>query len=255
MTRRARPPLPSADDVAAHAPSFDRAAVVIISGSLVAGFGHAYSDIDVYVVFDDGDDLAAAARSADAVPEPISGVTVSAFYVGKQRWDSELLTRADVEGILAQVERSGPIETIHVKPGEVELLYRISVGVAFRGHDTFDSWQSRIRQSRLAEYLRERSLTQASGLVEDALGLVEVGDAQSASYCVRLAFERMTDAFLFNSGRLCPNPKWRLAQLRQEPAGPITAEEYAEVVGLTGDDGERGVERIADRVRDLALDA
>jgi hypothetical protein len=76
----------------------------------------------------------------------------------------------------------------------------------------------------------------------------------TAAYCARSGFEFGTQALLAADGRICPSVKWHVAQLRDRPAGTVTVDDYLEIVEMRGFDGRPWVERVVDRVRDLAFE-
>jgi hypothetical protein len=246
--------IPSAEEVAEHVPAFERSTAIFLSGSLVAGFGHANSDVDVYVVLSTADELEEAAAGTRTTPVE-GGGAVSGFYVGDVRWDTELVLAPEIEKLIGRIEDAEDVDQFPITAGEIDLVYRISVGAAIRGHELVDAWQQRLAASRFGDILVSRYLEDADGLVEDALGLLDVGDIHTAAYCTRLAYEIGTQAMLARSGRYCPGSKWRIAQLGREPAGSVTLEEYLDVVEMRDFtcDGP-WIERVLARVRSFAFE-
>jgi hypothetical protein len=235
-------------------PGFSRAAAVFVSGSLVAGFGHANSDVDVYVCFASAEDRQDALQPMQTTTEPDSGMPMSVFYADEVRWDVEYHLAGDVEALIERVEEPEEPSQVILSDSEIDLLYRISVAKPIRGAELVESWQRRTVESKLGEILTTRYFAVVDAAVEDALGLLETGDVSTAAYCARNAFEQGTAAVLASSGRYCPSAKWRISQLRKHPAGSITAEEYLEVVEMRDFDGPEWVERVVDRTRDLAFE-
>jgi hypothetical protein len=235
-------------------PGFREAAAVFVSGSLVAGFGHANSDVDVYVCFASAEDRADALAAAQTTAEPDSGTPMSVFYADDVRWDVEYHLAEEIEALLGMIERPSEPSQVILSDSEIDLLYRISVAKRISGTELLESWQQRIEESKLRDILSSRYFAVVDAAVEDALGLLEVGDVSTAAYCARNAFEQGTAAVLASTGRYCPSAKWRIAQLRKSPAGSITAEEYLDIVEMRGFDGPEWVERVVDRTRDLAFE-
>jgi hypothetical protein len=170
--------IPSAEEIAEHVPVFRRSTAVFLSGSLVAGFGHANSDVDVYVVFATAAEIAKAAADAKAAVGPEGGA-VAGFYVGDVRWDMELVAAPDVETLLGRVEDVDEVDQFPISDGEIDLLYRISVGAAIRGVELVEAWQERLGASRFGEILVSRYLELADGFAEDAIGLLDVADVHT----------------------------------------------------------------------------
>jgi hypothetical protein len=179
---------------------------------------------------------------------------VAAFYVETVRWDVEFVLVEEIEALIARVEALENVENASLGEPDVDLLYRISIGRPVLGEPLVETWQERIAPSPLTAALTSRYLDLSDGMLDDALGLLEVGDVQTAAYCARLGFEHATHALLAADGRICPSPKWRIAQLRDRPAGSVTLDDYLEIVEMRGFDGRPWVERVIDRARDIAFE-
>jgi predicted nucleotidyltransferase len=246
--------LPSRAEIAERVPRFDHAAAVFLSGSIVAGFGHANSDVDVFVCFPSRDDLERVRAAPDIVAEPSSGSPVAVFYVEDVRWDVEFVHTEEIESLLRRLEAIQSVEKVPLADTEIDLLYRIVVGRPLSGAPLVELWQQRIASSRLREALTSRYLDLADGMLDDALGFLESGDIHTAAYCARSGFEFGIQALLAADGRICPSVKWHIAQLRDRPAGSVTVDHYLDVVEMRGFDGLPWVQRVVDRVRDLAFE-
>ena len=247
-------PLPSQAVIAERVPELDRAAAAFLSGSLVAGFGHANSDVDVYVCFARRDDLERVRAAADVVAEPVSGSPVAVFYADTVRWDVEFVLAEEIEALIGRVEALESVEKVPLADPEIDLLYRITVGRPVLGAPLVEAWQERIAGSPLRAVLTSRYLDFADTMLDDALGLLEVEDVHAAAYCAQLGFEWATHALLAADGRICPSDKWRIAQLRNGPAGSIALDDYLEIVEMRDFDGRRWVERVVDRAREIAFE-
>jgi hypothetical protein len=246
--------LPSDREIAARVPGSADASALFLSGSVIAGWGHANSDIDVYACFSDADALTKALEGVDIQREPDSGAPVVAFYAGDRRWDVEYVLETSVAELIARVTAVVDFSGVRLSYGDIDLLHRIRIGRPVGGGTKLAEWQAAITASSLTDILTSRYLGMSDGMVDDALGLLEVGDIETAAYCARMAFESLADALLAADGRSCPSAKWRIRQLQEAAAGPLTAREYLEVVEMRGYDGRAWVENTIDRIRELTLE-
>jgi hypothetical protein len=246
--------LPSDREIAARVPGSADASAIFLSGSVIAGWGHANSDLDVYACFTDAEAREKALEGVDIQREPDSSAPVFAFYVGDRRWDVEYVLETEVAELITRVTGVVDLSGVKLSYGDIDLLYRIRVGRPVGDGTRLAEWQAAIAASSLTEILTARYLGMSDGMVDDALGLLEVGDVETAAYCARMAFENLTDALLAADGRICPTHKWRIRQLGEAPAGPLTVGEYLEVVQMRGYDGRTWVENTVDRIRDLTLE-
>jgi hypothetical protein len=202
------------------------AVCVFVSGSLVAGWGHAASDVDLYIVTDLPVTVEPTAL-LDLKLSPAAIPIVTAYESG-QRYDVEYWTTGQVGTMLDAVTPAGDLTSRHprLSPGDVDCFYRISVGVALTGAPWLRRAQERLAASALPRFLAADEFGAVDSYVEDAVGLIEVGDRESAVLAARRAFGHAVDGYLAARGSLSPKEKWRYRKLTELPDGPLGPDEY-----------------------------
>ena len=221
-----------------------------LSGSLVAGWGHATSDLDVYVI------------SAGPVSPPVvtaytyvdmepPEVPVCVHHVDGRRWDVEYWTDGHVDQLLGRIEEGRvPLD------GLVDFLYRITVGVPLMGDAWLEERRAQIARSRLRPMLVETCFDRADGLIEDAVGMLEVGDHASAVIAARQAFAEAVRGLLAVRERYAPQPKWRARQFQLARPTEMSWDEYWRLETMQGFDPEhpeRWVEQVLEKCRSLMM--
>jgi len=175
---------------------------VYLSGSVLAGWGHRFSDLDVFVV-------GRSRAEVDALFTIAHDVSLELRQVGALRWDIEYWREDEVDALVAQFEG---------EPGayddkDADMLYRLDRGRALLGEAWLAQRQQRLRASCFGRTLARRAVNKADNLLEDALGMLDSGDVESAMLAARLAFGKVTDALLHQQGDWCPSEKWRSRRL------------------------------------------
>ena len=182
---------------------------VYLSGSVLAGWGHRFSDLDVFVV-------GRSRAEVDALFTIDHDVSLQLRRVDGVRWDIEYWREDELDALIARFEGDpGSYDA-----ADVDTLYRLDLGHALHGDAWLAERRSRLRASRFARTLSRRAVNKADNLLEDALGMLDSGDVESAVLAARLAFGKVTDALLNQHGDWCPSEKWRARRLvaTQPPA-------------------------------------
>jgi hypothetical protein len=202
----------------------ENAVCVFVSGSLVAGWGHAASDVDLYVVTDLPVTIEPTALlDLGLSPEPIPIVT--AYGREGQRYDIEYWTIQQVQTMLDAVA-PGKDPGSRPSSSDVDCFYRISVGVALTGTAWLRRAQDQLAASALPVLLANHEFSAVDGSIEDAVGLMEVGDRESAVLAARQALGHAVDGYLAARGSFSPQEKWRYRKLTELPDPPLSPEEY-----------------------------
>ncbi|HEX6521144.1 MAG TPA: hypothetical protein VF070_14230 [Streptosporangiaceae bacterium] len=209
------------------------AVCVFVSGSLVAGWGHATSDVDLYVVSAEPARVAAAAElelglSAQAVP------VVTAMGNDGLRYDVEYWTTRQVDELFEAIPAMDTVKADgggHALGGRIaytdrDWFFRLSIATALLGHDWLRAAKQRLADSSLPQLLAAYEFYEADGYIDDALGLLAAGDRESAVLAARQALGHAVDGVLFARGSLAPNVKWRYRKLASLPGPPLAPAVY-----------------------------
>jgi hypothetical protein len=192
---------------------------VFVSGSLVAGWGHTTSDVDLYVV---------TTTPAVITPTTTTGLSLSAqplpvviqYAPGGMRYDIEYWTMAQVDELFGAVRGPGDGDDQAVgRPGydDIDCFYRISIGVALTGGAWLRAAKERLSKSVLPAILARLEFDEADNFVDDAVGLLQAGDQHSALLAARMALGHAVDGYLYGRGSLSPAAKWRYRKLAALP--------------------------------------
>lgn len=149
------PKLPDYEDIVARYPDLANAKCVFVSGSLVSGWGNERSDLDIFVIANEGhvrdvipDSVVKVGRTDQDIEQ--AGFVVAMGSVGGVRADIEFWTAEYIDGLISQTRprserylgRKG-----HPTYEEQDLLYRLSIGRALSGHDWLTERKRQIQES------------------------------------------------------------------------------------------------------------
>jgi hypothetical protein len=255
MARSAPPILP---DVAAlrdaGVPLPERACCVYLSGSFASGMAHAASDFDVFVVTDEPfmpkNPTGMGHASIDPQAYPI---VIQQLPAG--RCDVEYWQEAQVAALLAKFAPGNT--TLGFTIDDVDFLYRLSIALPLSGEGWLREQQATLAASEFASMVAQRSFGTADSLFEDALGMLEVGDEDSAVLAAHEGFGRAIDGLLASMGEFSPRRKWRARKLLRAEPDLIDFEEYRTIETMrTLDLGAPAmwVRDVIERSRDLMME-
>jgi hypothetical protein len=205
---------------------------VFVSGAVVAGWGHARSDLDIYVIaerLDPVEPTDCLFRGVDGEPIP----SLVRYVPDGYRLDVEYWRETQVEHVFKRIcERPLHGERtigLNLTEDDLDFLYDLSIGSALAGAKWLLAHQETLRGAHLNLLIASRRFSQSDSSIEDALGLLESGDQASALLAAILAFNFVVDGLVAADGELSPNPKWRAQKmLRAQPHG-LTWDEYWDI--------------------------
>lgn len=208
--------LPTVEDLLRVYPDFGSASCVFVSGSVTQGWGHANSDLDLFVVSRDA--ITVSDVSVELFEERVSTTDPTVWLaigeVGQFRADIELWREEQVDELIGRFAGSAPgQEGAELGRTEKELLYRISVGKPLMGEQQFSSWRDAIRTSTFGIWLAENRKLSAEGMLEDVSGMLQSGDSESAALAAREAFVGGLEALLAVYGDYSSSRKWLYRRL------------------------------------------
>jgi hypothetical protein len=228
------------------------------SGSVVAGWGHTESNLNVYLV------CAAEVAPEGCLHKPIAGpegtfeggtiptidTQVSDIRVVAEYWPAE---RIEAMVLRCEDEVGRSLLTAH----NVEFLYRLGVGVAIHGDDWLAATRERVQRSNLKAILMSRAIEATGQSLEDTSGLLDTGDHVSALLTVQRAFRCVVEAVLVDAGHIPPTPRWRGRKLREARPRLLSFDEFWAWQTMAGFDPERPdvwIRRLAERCAALQIE-
>ncbi|MEV0457333.1 hypothetical protein [Catellatospora methionotrophica] len=225
------PPDLTFDGILKHFPGLAEAEAVCLTGSIAAGWGNTFSDIDVYSFSDKEIDLPIDETMEiwpGADPSGITWTTWIGAYgdnrVDLKVWPTRTLATALEKYLAAEIE--------FVSTGDFlqDFIYRLSIGVPLKNDGFFAEMKDLLGRSSYRRALARFLKTEAENRLTDVAGQLDSGDNMTARLSATLAAAVMADSTLVLYGDLCRRQKWLLRRLENNPACGITADEYRSVV-------------------------
>ncbi|MEV7190825.1 hypothetical protein AB0N81_03320 [Streptomyces sp. NPDC093510] len=181
---------------------------------------------------------APAGSTARSVPLDPARVATLTRHVRGQRYAVTCWTESQAEQVLAKTGRDR-LAAAGVAPLLVEteelLVQGIVTGRARNGHAAFDGWRERAERSAFRDIAVTRSLGDAEGSVEDAVGQLASGDLHSAVLSARKAFGHTVDALLEGQGSYGTyTPEWRARRVREVAPKALGFDEYWAIETMSG---------------------
>jgi HEPN domain-containing protein len=185
-------------------------APVYLSGSVVGPFANAWSDIDVFVL---------------AEREPVGPFTLtSRTHVASQhqlegrRVDYEFWRPAHVRALAERLNRLELGTATHAARklfsyDEEAFLHRLRTGLPLLNADRLHATQALFDFAKLARFQAQEVIRILDAVYEDACGMLETGDLDSAVFSARSVVELSVDAYLHARGNTDPTAKWRSRRL------------------------------------------
>lgn len=204
------------------------ALAVFCVGSVARGWANPASDYDICII-------TAQPRTAVGLVEqavPLNPEIVPA-YVGfsdERRWEVKYWTDSQVDQMLSKVteERfaSGGVASALIDLEEA-FLERVLTCVPIIGDEWIHRRRKDVRTSAYREFVLSRTLGDADGAVEDAVGQMSAGDPHSAVLSAHKAFACTVNALLesvecYGSS----SPKWRSRRMRDAAPQSLPYEQY-----------------------------
>lgn len=223
--------LPSFKDISERKLLPSETVSVYVSGSSVAGWSHAMSDVDLYVITEKRIEIEAPSGFSTLRDEGVAIPIVADYLANGCRLDVEYWSQPAVNRLLRRIRafQSQEIPTaggIDLNYEERDFLYRLSIGIPISGELLFDNLKRQLIESDLHREIMKAELNEVDDYLEDTLGQLQSGDSESALLAVRLAFEKLVDSVLADLGDLCPNPKWRAQRMKQYQPALLPWETY-----------------------------
>ncbi|WP_369173402.1 hypothetical protein AB5J49_38045 [Streptomyces sp. R28] len=229
-------------------------------GSVARGWANPSSDFDFYLV----SRTVPTIEGARTVPVPLSHETISTFdfQAEERRWEVSYWLDSQVDQMLAKVswaEFDAGVSSLKVMVDTEELfLERITTGLPLLGEGWVKERREELYGTAYKAFVTTRSLAEADGNVEDALGMLDVGDIESAVMAARKALGHATDAVLEGSGNYgSRTPKWRARRVKEARLDALPFEKFWALETMADyDAGDPGawVRRVVTLCKDLSIE-
>ena len=181
-------------------------APVYLSGSIVTPLANPWSDIDVFVLSDRGPIGPLALDEGTDL--------VSVHFLENRGVDYEFWRPADVRALAERLARLELGVATHMirklfTYAEECFIHRVRVGVPMINADGFHAVRALFDFDKLGAYQAQEVIRTIDGVHEDACGMLEAGDLDSAVFSARNLVELSVDVYLHKRGNTDPSVKWR----------------------------------------------
>jgi hypothetical protein len=206
----------------------DRLHAVYLAGSLVRGWGNPLSDLDVYVIVDEPWTRSDAEVGSVSVRPGF--VPIHGFVSDGRRWDVEYWSEQQVDDLLALVSwpsfesRRGRAESLTTH--EVAFMQRLAFAKVISGAEWVRRRTNEFATSAVRTMIASRALYEFDLFAEDAVGMLEAGDTDSAVLAARYGFDHVVEALLASHGEFNEQAKWRARRMRAVSPPELSFEDY-----------------------------
>lgn len=201
----------------------------VATGSLAAGLGHAFSDIDVYVVTD---------RETESMTREDDE---------RGRLDLLRVPWAEAARLLgsaaAFTATADDRDQLSLPEKQLSVLVRLVLGVPLRSTPEFDALRAAVDRGALRRIVMGRHAQQAAIVAEDAAGALATGDAGTALVASRQAVEAACEVVLGCAGDVYQGRKFLWRRLGRAAAARAVGERAYALLAAEPDVGDaRAVE-------------
>jgi hypothetical protein len=247
--RQLQPADRSFEGLLRHFPGLAEAEAVCFTGSLAAGWGNQFSDIDIYAFSD-----VELKLPVDETMETWPGCDPSGLRwhnwmgrYGDSRVDLQVWPTAALSTALAPCIEGEP-EFFTVQGAIPDFVYRFSIGIALKDEEFFERGLALIQGSSYRRSLARSLKIEAENALTDVAGQLDKDDFTTARLSAAKAAADVADSALVLVGELCRSRKWIHHRLEARPDCGITAAEYRHEVmsgPLPGENDRASAVRVA----------
>jgi hypothetical protein len=232
-------------------------ACVYLTGSLIRGWGNSGSDLDFYVITDEPWHPSEAVSAS--VPLGQGKIYFKALKESGVGWDVEYWQEAQIEQVLAKVSREHYEQRVLLggllTGFERDMLERLLYAVPIDGASWLAETRRRLEASAFLPMVVCDALALAKTYLDDAEGMLAIGDDDSAVLAARTAFTHTVDGLLAAHGVAARNAKWHARRFREAAPSVMGYEEYWAIETMRGysrDEGAGWVRQVIDSCRRIA---
>lgn len=200
---------------------------LIVSGSSLTRLSAKKSVLDLHI-------LGHAEKRPVTCAASLMGATDASYRLSSGRiiivryTDVEILT--DIQNITQRYHDSLSLPAALVKPAEFSLaqqilLHEIRDGMTLRNESIVEIWREKLRVMELPTYIAIHKLQIYAARRANSEQFANVGEMQSALWCLREAQEELLAAYLASFGLTNPRKRWhmKLLQVAAETHGARNA--------------------------------
>ena len=202
---------------------------VLCVGSVARGWANERSDYDLVVVTREpfADDR------ARGLPVPLQPATLPTvgLRVDGRRWEIKYWLDTQMDQMFAKISRERFEAGNHASRALIDVeelaLERLIPAITLTGEEWVEARRRELAESAFRSFAVSRSLAGMDSAVEDALGQLAAGDAESAVLSARRAIGHVVDALLESHDCYgSAQPKWRARRFREAGPAEVPFEQY-----------------------------
>lgn len=210
--------------------------IIVYSGSIVQGWSHKESDVDLYLILEQEQDTSTwPVRFEEDYHElSKSTVPVAVSWVDDVKIDCEIWTRKQIQEMreLLSSDQSKVNWQLTIDEAYFDTFYRLSIArVLEEGSPRFGIFSGSVVQE-VASAMARRRMDEVDAYVEDSVGLLASGEDLQAAFIAHIAFGKAIDAKVSMQGEFQPNTKWRPRRVMKTM--PNYFKEYWRIETFTG---------------------
>lgn len=228
--------IPGFAEVVKTFPDFDQAVSVFVAGSVILGWGHATSDLDLYVVTEEQISINQGLEAFDrhvSTADPLIHIVIG--ELGPYRADIEVWRASQIDELIGRfAERTPDQEAPDLDRTEQDMLYRLVSGRPIHGEDWWARRRKAIDESSYGLWLAERRKLFSESFLEDVSGLLDAHDAETALLAAHEAFALSVEAVLALHGDYSINRKWLYRRLQAIQPPEIGVKDAWETITMAG---------------------
>jgi hypothetical protein len=247
--------LPTFNDIVERYPGVRDATCVFAAGSVVLGWGHGTSDLDLYVISErrlDLDESLEVFQRTISTSDPEMAIAVG--EAGRYRLDIEFWLESQVDEVIARF--TGDVvsqEAPDVGEPEQDMMYRLASGRPLQGDHWWRQRRAAILGSSYATWLSEHRKMWAESLLEDIVGLAATDDVETAVLAAHSGLILAVEALLASYGDLSVSRKWLYRRVVDTAPPGLPASEAWSALAMQGafDDPRRWIKETGDLIQRL----
>jgi hypothetical protein len=249
--------VPTFEMISQRYPAFAEAVTVFAAGSVVQGWAHANSDLDLYVVTEDqlpADDRLESFERRVSTEDPLIRIVLGEF--GAFRADIEVWRAGQIDELIGRFGADTPSQEVpELDRTEQDMFCRLVSGRPLHGAAWWTRRRTAILESRYGTWVAENRKLTAEGYLEDVGGLLVSGDAETAVLAAHYGFTFALEALLASYGDYSVSGKWLYRRVVAAQPAEIDADTAWGILTMAdlGTAGLAWAERVARHTQRLLL--
>jgi len=187
-----------------------------ISGSLIEGYGNENSDVDIFVITKNKEEV----LLKEEVPEMFFSLDTHSIHTKQMeniRFDTEFYNVDEFEKIIFK-SNSITYENGVVSPwlleNEYDMLHRFKVSVPLTNHDIYHDYFSKVNFNNFEKFNILQHTTEFGGLLDDLEGALKSKDYLTAYQMFSILFDNCIESFISSKNITNPKKKWIMKKMK-----------------------------------------